>query len=298
MRCRLSYVSQPMGKNFHPQKLGGYYNDFSEKALQYRTNSQDVLFTTNPVNIAQACLGFHELWLTTARREDLERSIQLADWLVANQKDGRWEFRFGWYYGLRPPWISAMAQGEGISALLRLHLATGDDRYLSAARAALDPFQKEIGRGGVAISVGEEQVFFEEYPSDPPSHVLNGFVFALWGLYDYALYLKDPEADRLFQAGVHTLATWLPGYDLGYWSSYDLFPFQVRFVAHPFYHQLHIAQLEVMFQLTGRLPFRETAERWEGYRKRWSCRWRRAAHAALFKAYSRCSKMGRITQVN
>lgn len=294
MKHRFSYVPQLMGRNFQPGEPGGYYNDFSQKALQHRDDIGGLIATANPVDIAQSCLGFHEIWLATTQRQHLERSIQLADWLVAHQKDGRWEFRFSWFYGLRPPWISAMAQGEGISALLRVHRATGDERYVASARAALEPFRREIEQGGVRITLRKGEVFFEEYPCDPPSHVLNGFVFALWGLYDYALYLKDPEAEELFQAGVLTLASWLPDYDLGYWSTYDLFPFRIRFVAHPFYHQLHIVQLEALFLLTGRATFRETAQRWESYGRRWTCRWKRASHAALFKIYSRCSKMGRI----
>jgi heparosan-N-sulfate-glucuronate 5-epimerase len=295
-RSRFSYVSQPPGRNFRPGQLGGYYNDLSQKALQQRGDLGERPAGENPVNIAQTCLGFHELWLTSEQNDYLQSSIRLADWLVAHQRDGRWVFDFSWYYGLKPPWISAMAQGEGISALLRVHKATGDKRYLEAARAALDPFRQEVQTGGVRVSMGKGQVFFEEYPSDPPSHVLNGFVFALWGLYDYALYMRDDEVEELFRAGLRTLVALLPEYDLGYWSAYDLFPFKIRFVAHPFYHQLHIAQLEALFQLTGRTIFRDTARSWESYRRSRISRWRRAGHAVLFKVYSRCSKIGRIAQ--
>ena len=46
----------------------------------------------------------------------------------------------------------------------------------------------------------------EEYPTDPPSFVLNGGIFALWGLYDVGAGARRREVAREFEPGADTLA--------------------------------------------------------------------------------------------
>ena len=74
---------------------------------------------------------------------------------------------------------------------------------------------------------------FEEYPTEPPSFVLNGAIFAAWGVRDVAVGLADAEARGLFAAVVETLAGAVDRWDTGYWSLYDLYPHRVRNVASP-----------------------------------------------------------------
>jgi hypothetical protein len=64
--------------------------------------------------------------------------------------------------------------------------------------------------------------FFEEYPTRPPSFVLNGFMFALLGLYDLAAIAPGTQARSLYRAGRRTLLRALPLYDFDGVSSYDL----------------------------------------------------------------------------
>ena len=37
-------------------------------------------------------------------------------------------------------------------------------------------------------------LWFEEYIVSPPTHILNGFMWAAWGVYDYFLATGDPTA--------------------------------------------------------------------------------------------------------
>ena len=37
----------------------------------------------------------------------------------------------------------------------------------------------------------------EEYPGSPPDHTLNGFIFALYGVYDYYVITRSDAASRL-----------------------------------------------------------------------------------------------------
>ena len=117
----------------------------------------------------------------------------------------------------------------------------------------------------------------EEAPSRPASLILNGWIFALWGLFDVAIGLGDARARALFDESAAALEQTLPAYDTGGWSLYSLFPHPFADLAKPFYHRLHGDQLEVLGHLTGTPSFAAAAERFRGYEAR---RVRRAAVAA------------------
>ena len=152
-----------------------------------------------------------------------------------------------------------MAQGEGASLLTRLYLETGDERYADAARRAVAAMRCPAAEGGVQARL-DGAPWPEEYPTDPPSYVLNGGIFALWGLYDVGAALGDDEAlAREFEQGADTLAGNLHRWDTGYWSRYDLFPHPVMNVASSFYHALHTSQLEAMNVIAPRPEFEATA---------------------------------------
>jgi len=51
-------------------------------------------------------------------------------------------------------------------------------------------------------------------------------------------------------------------FDCGYWSYYDL----SGNIASPFYHNLHIEQLKVMFDLFKIDKFSKYTEKWLGYK--------------------------------
>ena len=48
--------------------------------------------------------------------------------------------------------------------------------------------------------------FFEEYPTTPPSFVLNGQIFALWGAYDVGLGARGQQAKADYAAVAEVLA--------------------------------------------------------------------------------------------
>jgi hypothetical protein len=283
-----------------PGVLGDYYMVFRAKAdyrgpydgdgvplLDYRGA---IGRQYNPIAIAQYGLGNWNLWREMSEVDRRRRFLVAADWLVANLEPNRrgvwvWHHRFDWPYRetLRAPWYSALAQGQGISLLVRASQETGEARYLEAARKAFQAFGRQVAQGGVSYRDEAGGVWFEEYIVRPPSHILNGFLWASWGVYDYALLTKDEEAARLFAEATRTLAANLERYDTGYWSLYELSPTRPAMLASPFYHRLHIVQLRVMADLTGLDVFRETARRWEGYLRDPVKRYRALAGKVLFK---------------
>jgi hypothetical protein len=138
----------------------------------------------------------------------------------------------------------------------------GDSKCLDTAVRAIEPFRHDVADNGVTTyhDVGP---FYEEYPCKPPCHVLNGFIYAMWGLRDLAQQV-NADARQLWESGLKTLTAWLPRYDLGYWSLYHL-PESPRNPTTVAYHRLHINQLEVMYALTSEPIFKEYADRWRGY---------------------------------
>ncbi len=151
------------------------------------------------------------------------------------------------------------------------------------AAKTFETFCVSVDDGGVVYSDEAGGTWFEETIVDPPTHILNGFMWAAWGVYDYSLHTGDDRAGKLWQDAVDTLLTNLELFDTGYWSLYEQSGKRMSMLASGFYHSLHIVQLRVMHLLTGETAFLERAERWAGYSGSLVKRWRAFAHKAIFK---------------
>lgn len=204
-----------------------------------------------PVTIAQFGLLNYNLYLTY--KSDVYRNnvINACNWMISNiNHNGEWEYRFHFSHGgddLPFPFISAMGQGEGISLLVRGYFLSGDSKYIECAEKALLPFEKDVAEGGVARKLLKSQIY-EEYPSEHVSAVLNGFMFSLFGLYDFSCTdsERSKEAKTLFERGYDALIQILPFYDDEFCTKYDLTCFTNPPRAsnnNPFYHKIHVNQL-------------------------------------------------------
>jgi len=225
----------------------------------------------NPIAIGQYGLATFNRFHQQGRASDRRRFIASADWLVNQLRPNGhglpvWMHEFDWHYreGLRAPWYSGLAQGVGLSLLARAWATTGDDRYARAAADAFLAFLYDRRAGGVMCEDERGSLWIEEYLVDPASHILNGFIWALWGLHDYWRILGREAAKPLFDSCVDTLAANIARYDTGTWSLYELHD-SVQMPASGYYHALHIVQLRVMHRLTGRDEFGEMADRWQAY---------------------------------
>jgi heparosan-N-sulfate-glucuronate 5-epimerase len=281
-------------------ELDEYYMPFAEKAdyrgpydsvgvplLDYHGN---IARQYNPIAIAQYGLGNYNLFRQTGDRGRRQRFFLAADWLLSNLEPNAhgipvWNHHFDWEYRdtLKAPWYSGLAQGQGISVLVRAHKDSGDAKYLEAAHRALVSFFQPISAGGVAFTDDRGDLWFEEYIVFPPTHILNGFIWAAWGVYDYFLATKDQAVHDLFLRAVQTLLHNLDRYDLGFWSLYEQSGTRLPMVASPFYHRLHIVQLRIMHQLTGEAEFARVADRWEGYTRSRTKRTRALCYKSAFK---------------
>jgi hypothetical protein len=243
---------------------GGYPIDLSVKARQPRPMAGAQLHVV-PIQHALGCYerylgGDGEQWLAAM----LATARHLADiQLPAGGYPHHTPFPHS--YPLKPPWLSAMAQGQAASLLTRAHRETGEDRFAESALASLAPFGVPSREGGVLATLGGGR-FLEEYPTTPASFVLNGAIFAIWGVLDVerATSASGPVSSAQL---LGTLAGHLHLWDNGHWSRYDLYPHPIPNVASSFYHLLHIHQLEELSASHPHLTsFAEYAARFRDYR--------------------------------
>jgi heparosan-N-sulfate-glucuronate 5-epimerase len=274
-RNSVAYVPQGPGRNIDPDGLGGYVCDLRHKAHETAASlaaegADSPLHW--PIPIAQAALGFWELRLEGEAVDG--EFLRLADWFIEHQEVTAtgtvWRADLAVpKYGLEPGWISAMGQGQAISVLLRAHKLTGEARYLELAEGALRPLLLPVAEGGAQRQIDGATVL-EEYQTEKPCGVLNGWIFALWGVHELSLVSASPEAGALFERSAAGLVELLPRYDVGWWSLYSLYDHGRPDLAKPFYQELHPVMLEGLELITGAPELGAYARRWRGQRTRFA----------------------------
>ncbi|TDA37324.1 MAG: hypothetical protein DSO07_12695 [Thermoproteota archaeon] len=221
----------------------------------------------NPTVIALFALGNLQLYLSgTGQRTIWEKAV---NWLINNGIRTEvgfllpLNFDHPLYY-LKKGWLSAMTQGVAVSCFVRAFILTGNDLFLKIAYEASKPLMIEIRHGGVAYT-DEDGIWLEEAPSpSSPSHILNGFIYGIMGLFDLFCISKDTHVEKILKEGILTLRKNIKRYDSGYWSLYQLNP---ALLAPLRYHMLHIQQLSFLYKITGESIFREYAIKFNNYAK-------------------------------
>jgi peptidoglycan/xylan/chitin deacetylase (PgdA/CDA1 family) len=244
----------------HGERPLGYYMDFRGKAPTPEWPPAWMAADPETLEVAavQWALGAWERYVSGEGDRWRDAAITAAEDIIARQVptgayEGAWlQWRpMPHTYPIDPPWASGIAQGEAASLLARLRQETGEERYGEAALKALRPMRVPVADGGLLVELDNGLPFFEEYPTVPPSMVLNGAIFALWGFRDVAVLMRDEEAERWWRDGLKGLLSVLERYDTGSWSRYDLYPHPMVNIGSGAYHSIHIKQLEVIEALTS-----------------------------------------------
>lgn len=233
-----------------------------EYFTKYSFNDQPQI---NPVHVSQTVkkdvdkiLNSHEQaslfddWKNETSNINQKRIVETANFLMGyaikselnNQEYWKYPYNFEYpsYDKIIPaPWYSGMAQGLVIETLLVAYIITGEEKYLNAARYSANTLSVSIEDGGVAVYIngGKNGIWFEEYAHkeiEPPI-VLNGHNFALIGLGRLAHY--DSSYSELYNNGLLALKYYLPKFDVGVWSRYDM----QKYMANQKYHFIHSLQL-------------------------------------------------------
>lgn len=261
------HVNQDMGLCFSPNKIKGYYNNLTDKVKMQpefldneeysKTRVGSVKMENFPTIILQYSLGCYDLYLLTHEKKYLDKFLQGANKIYEMLgQDGSVPVPTG-EKGIRTT-VSAMSQGESASVFCRAFVETNEKRFLFAAERAVDYMLLPLEVGGTSdYSNGLELYEFIDCPL-----ILNGWIFALFGLYDVSLLSVNPKYQVNYKKTVGTLSKELKKFDNGYWTKYDI----DSMIASLFYHNLHIAQMEALFITTGDSVFDEYKRKWEKYR--------------------------------
>lgn len=248
-------------------------NDENLPLMEYK--GKNVVY---PITYCQAGLAYFENFRKTKSESSKQQFLAIASYIKKNAKhindfavlttdvkvDG---------YNLETPWASAMAQGYAIGITLQAYHLTGDKEFLQLSKKFIRSYDYTIKDGGV-LSYWDGYPFYEEY-ADPKSHVLNGFMFSLAGLYYSYRVTGDAYAKHLFDKGTNTLTAKINEYDAFFTSNYNKLrgesPYFVETYASAInedpdhYHELEIYQLLTLYHWTNNNIFREYAHKFIKY---------------------------------
>ncbi len=273
-------IKLPLGKVSWEKELGPYYIDMRPARIHYTQNiyggkfdelgvpmiKSDADYFYFPINVAQFGFIIHADWLEYKKPKDLELLKNCLAVLETVKEETNetavwWHHHYNHKYEIKPPWASAMAQGEIISFYLRLYQILGDENLLETAKKAYNFLGVEFENGGVRRYDENGDLWFEEYPSKQPSFVLNGFIYALFGLIDLYRVTGFETVKQDIDACIQTLKKNIHRFDTGYWSRYDL---QKKELVRYYYQQnVHLPQLEILYLLTNEPVFKHYKEKWE-----------------------------------
>jgi len=251
----------PIDLDFTLADEGFYYAPKDEQGIPVK-EYVSVGSQYNPTRIAAYGLAHFNRYAASGLKESKRVFFKCADWFLSNTQ-ARYEYHFDWV-DLKAPWISCMAQGEAASVLVRAYRLSGKQFYLNHAEESLDPFFKVIEEGGVQSRLSDGSIFVEEYPSAKPTHVLNGFLYALIGLGEYADATGSQSHQELFDNLVRSLCKNIDIWCYARWSLYE-----ERGKANglnfctPSYHNLQITQLKWLNKRVNNPDIQHVIETWE-----------------------------------
>jgi hypothetical protein len=214
---------QALIKNFDSNgiPLNSAYIDVEKPRLHYY-----------PISIGQVGISVYQTYLNTKNKIDLDRFLKFADWFESNKTED--ELGIYWLTDIEKPeykinskWKSAFSQSRAISIFVRAYHETRKIVYLNYIDKALDMYFIEQDNLGVSVKTARGLIF-EEYVAEKPTMVLDGHLFALFGLYDLYKYRNNlPETinkktKALINLGLNGLEDTFEEYDLGYWLKFNL----------------------------------------------------------------------------
>lgn len=278
---KMNKVSEPRLDLKYPfswEGLEPFHYPLDENQVPQTEISKKIGLHYYPITIAQFGLFHLQKYARNGREADLQIAKSNALWLLKNvQPWGKdslaWVHDFMLpFYGPKAPWISGMAQGLALSLLLRMQPYLTDATIPECAEKVMNVFYHPVQEQGVVTHFPDGGVSFEEFPTTPQSQVLNGHIFAMIGIHDFAVTFQEKRAVELFDQAVTGLQNNLHLYDTGFWNLYDLHP--SRRLASPMYIKVHVQLLTILSELTGEQYFLKTAKKWQTYLKRPACRLR------------------------
>ncbi len=253
---------QPLGKYFTDPRC--YYNDLRGKALwtgaeidgvpalKFASTGELFLF---PIDIFLYGLGSIDKFFFDQDHSVVNNVKRVAQWMMRDiMPNGAYDEQWSRmsphaeFYSNN----SGMGQGLALSFAIRVvKYDMVDPRTRNALAEVITRIKNNmllpVEQGGTRLDT-ERGTFLMEFPRKDGNVVLNGWIFGVFGLYDYINYQDDAEVRGLFNTTLKTMTEMLPDYHLpSGWAYYD----NMQRICSPFYQDLHIALLDAMYRITG-----------------------------------------------
>lgn len=218
MRLRRSHTNTPY-QSFHP----------INPTFKIKNNPIRPYIALSHFNYSQACNfyeGYHSPTTDLIRaliywnedNRDNGQFLAMVDNLIERgvDRDGLLRFYFDDHlpqYNLSNPWISGLTQGKAISLLVRAFWISNQEKYLHAAKKALQAMILPINEGGTLRVLDNGMAWIEEYPDkNKPSMVLNGHLFTIIGIADYLQVVDDHTIQTLHKELLDSTLSYLSHY--------------------------------------------------------------------------------------
>jgi hypothetical protein len=148
-----------------------------------------------------------------------------------------------------------MAQGEFLGVVVRLFECTGDSSYLELAHHVFRSLTQLRSANDFWVGRIDSAGYFwiEEYPLPAPDQTLNGFIAAVYGVYDYLRVVKSPDAQRMYDICLTTLKHYLPDYRRP--ESISYYCLGHHEIPDSTYHGLHISMCRELYRISGDTSF-------------------------------------------
>lgn len=233
----------------------------------------DIGIQYNPTTIAQYALACYNNYIETGDDAVKDIFLKQVQWLkthytVINDNTIGYKYDFPWArYGLSTGWYSGLAQGQIISVFARAYDLTGDKTLIPLMIKSKNLMLLPIKKGGLMAHTPEGYIWIEEYPSEKPSLVLNGFVSAVVGLYDYMSFFPDDMNTKYYyKQCIDSLKKTIACYDTGDWLVYDRYQDNLIIPVNEHYMRFQIKQMEQMYNITNDSFFLERCNKFKDYK--------------------------------
>ena len=226
----------------------------------------------HPVQLAQRTLAFIDSYHKTEDYEYLVRANAHADKLISISTELNNAVYFYYLFDfplhgyqdqvMNSPWYSCMAQRQALSAFCRLYKVTQNENYLLTAAKIFNSFFNVDNLSDPWIAFIDSNNFYwmEEYPLDGQNYTqaLNGFIFGVYGIYDYYVLTNRQHGSQILLASLTTLKKYLENYREPGEISYYCLRHKVQ---SDRYHKVHIDQLQTLYKITSDIYFKELADK-------------------------------------
>ena len=174
----------------------------------------------HPVSLSWEVLSLLGSYEQNHDQQYLDSAIKHAKKLaeIGEDHDGALWFPYRFDYAMNHdpamklpnPWYSGMAKGMALSVFSWLNEITEESSWKKLADSTFKSFEHSVSDAlpespWFVYSPDSETVWFEEYPgAGAPTHVINGHIYAAFGLIDYYRITQNVEAAKLFNSASQT----------------------------------------------------------------------------------------------